>query len=299
MNRIHLRSESGFHLVAKIIENDAKADGTAENIVEVYCMDDDYYSARNVDILVRVSGNALLKRNGQMVDHYYTDPAGLVRFSVINKVAEQVNVTSEVFREESTQQVLPVNFIANSNVMKISQVVNTNRLFRLTGEPTTAWPGASFRIDTTGGSGNVEWNVVQSSAEVTIESDSQGSGIVTIHNRPRQICLIEGTDRVTKEKVAYNFQITSFVNMDATRRSIYQTESIYGSNILSPGAYKTLLNQWGNLRAYAPWNRITRARFWTNDTGLITTTSFNITDGTQEWEVNATVLNVAYRVGSY
>ncbi|WP_067708147.1 hypothetical protein [Erwinia sp. ErVv1] len=299
MNRIHLRSESGFYLHAKIIENDAKADGTAENIVEVYCMDDDYYPARSIDILVRVSGNALLKRNGQMVDHYYTDPYGLVRFSVINKVAEQVNVTSEVFREESTQQVLPINFIANSNVLKISQVANANRLFRLTGEPTTAWPGASFRIDTTGGSGNVEWNVIQSSAEVTIESDSKGSGIVTIHNRPRQICLIEGTDRVTKEKVSYNFQITNFVNIDATRRTIYQTESIYGNNILSPGAYKTLFTQWGSLRAYAPWNTISRSNYWTNDTGVFSTTYFNIANGTQEWEVNGNVLNVAYRVGSY
>lgn len=299
MNKIHLRSESGFYLHVKVIENNARADGIAENIIEVYCMDDDYYPVRSQDILMTLSGNALFKRNGQAYDHSFTDPYGVSRISIINKVPEEVEFTAQVSGEKSTKQVIPIDFIINTNTLKISQVVNANKKFNLTGQPTTAWSGAFFYIETTGGSGSVDWKVIQSFAEVTIQSDSLGRGLVIINARPRQICLIEGTDRVTKEKVTYNFQITNFVNTEVTRRGISETLSIYGYNILSIGEYNTLFNQWGNLRKYDPWARIVRSHHWTNDNGFWSTTCFNIYDGTKEDFMNIEPKNVTYRVGSY
>jgi len=296
MSRLSLAIESDYYLDLKVVKNNSKADGVSENIIEVYCMDDDYYPARGIDILVKVNGHAVIKQTGRPTYHGFTDLNGILRIGVVNESAEEVTAAIEVFNNSSTRQEAEIEFIENQGPLKISEVVNVNQTFKQVGEPTSAWPGAEFLIKVTGGSGDINWKVTQSSGEVSVDGTPDGNGVVTIRNRPRQVCQIEGTDNITKEKVTYNFQILNFVNIDKRARSISSASSEYGSNLLRIDECRTLYNQWGNLNRYAVWD--TSKYYWTNDKGLTWTTAFNFADGNDKWIGNLQKIFTVYKTGS-
>ncbi len=296
MTKFYLLQESTYYLNAKMAQNNAKADGVSENVVSIYCLDDDYYPARGIDILVRVSGNAVIKQTNQAVYHGFTDVTGSLLVSLINKTAEDVTVTVEVAGEASTRIELPVTFIENNGALAITSVKNINHTFKQVGEPTIAWAGASFIIQTSGGSGEISWKVTQSSAEVAVDSSPDGSGVVTLRGRPRQICEIEATDLITEEKVKYNFQILSFISVDKKLENIYYAESNYGNNMLRIDECNTLFSQWGNLSKYIGWDL--KQDYWTNDIGVFNTTLYNFSNGNTSEKWNFFNSYTPYKIGA-
>lgn len=294
MSDFYLAVETQFYLSVKIIEDNANADGKSENILEIYCLDDDFYPARGIDILVRVDGSALIPQSGGFqAYHGFTDAVGKLRVAIADDTDEKVTATIEAFGYPETRQEKTLNFIEDRGAFAITEAINANQSFLTVGEPSTAWPGASFIIKVQGGSGNVAWRVAQSSAEVTIEGSPDGNGIVTIRTRPRQICLIEGVDTLTKESVTYSFHITLFVDLDNNLRIASQAHSLYGGNLLRYDECRSIYNQWGNMTSYVPWE----PSYWAIESDLFSNALFNFDAGNHLMVSSSWKVRTVYKIG--
>lgn len=286
-----------YNLMPSVSINNAQADGASTNVVDIMCLDDQYLPARGVELLFKVDGSAQIAGTIGNIHREFTDGNGVAHLKLTDKVAETVTVSVSVIADPDSKLETTVDFIEAFGPLKISEVVNTNHTFYNVGEPTFAWPGASFMIRVEGGSGLVNWKVTQSSAEVTIDSSPTGDAVVVIRNKPRQICELTGVDEVTKEKVTYSFYIQNFVASDTKKMTINSARSTYGDNLLSPNECRQLFDQWGNLGQYAVWN--VSDKYWTNKVDLFSAKAFDFKKGvlSDESTVFFPSNYVVYRLG--
>lgn len=293
--------DSDYYLFIRRITDNSPSDGKKENIVEVYCTDTDFYPSAGIDILFKTTGNAIFRQNQQSSYHAFTDVYGRIRASLIDLKQETVIVSAELNtgEENNIQARIDFNFIRNQGDFRITHARNISHSFRIGSEPTIAWEGAYFFIDTEGGSGEVEWTVTQSSAEIELSQpdDNKEYCKVTILNRPRQICELQGKDIITKEIVNYRFQILTFVDQDYRTLNIDSSKNKYGRNLLRIDQCASLYDQWGNLRRYPEWN--TDRYFWTNDIGFFSTTAINFNNGQTTWLSNSSKTYTVFKLGGY
>lgn len=261
-------------------KDNAQADKQEFNEVDATAFDSEtYFPAPGVDVLFTIenSSTAMFEATNSPLYASITDGTGHATALIKNSVAEKVDITVEHKGNPGTKVTTSVTFTDATDDFKISSVVNSNHTFSQN-EPSIAWPGAAFLIQTTGGSGEIKWEAISSSAELSIEGTMTGDCSVTILAKPRQICTVQGTDLVTNDTVSWSFFIDTFAYSDFTKHHLENAISNHGDYILSPSEYQRLHHEWGGMEAYPIWD--VSDVYWTSDYDLSSAVVCDLATGT-------------------
>ena len=304
-------ADQKFEMTMRVVNNNAQANGAEANLVEIYVYESEtMLPASKLSLVIKVDGNATIKESNTPVYSTVTDGNGRASVNITNTVVELVNVEAYVLDDPNQKASTSVTFIQAHDVIKISKVYNRNHTFSAE-QPTIAWIGASFTIETSGGSGKLEWSVLGSTAEVEVEpmSDSTKAG-VTIKAHPYQATRIVVTDTLTGDKDEFVFFIKLFIvpNVD---KQVHLSHAIseHGDYMLSLFNYQDLYKEWGDLTVYPQWvfssyntesdqkSTAVDEDFWTNEHNLVEATVANIKDGTSHDVILLSKCFYAYKTG--
>ncbi len=296
---MHIKTAEGSYYIRLTVETDsAQANGIDAHRVKISCLDEStFLPASNLAIIFRTTGNAGINGTNNGIYLATTDAYGTSSITIRNRTAEEVTVSAIVREDPNASESVFITFGDSLAKFKITDAYNINTTFLNAGEPNIAWPGAEFSIRTKGGSGRVRWEVSGSPAEVTVDSNPTGEGIVRIRNKPRQVCVITATDLETKETDEFRMNITEFVRTDLQKVTLNSALNSHRDALLTPGEYKKLFRQWGNMARYSVWK--TDSDYWTNDYWLTGARVVELKNGT-EHDVSTILYPknyYAYRIG--
>jgi len=262
-------------------------------------LDDGFNPVAGEGIRVVLTGGGLTAGNGIPGGTFYTNGFGAVMLDIIKKEEGEVTAEINMVNDKSVTAVETVEFVPNIGTFRIQSVKNLNHVFSTIGEPTIAWPGATFIITVEGGSQSRDnlWKVIKSNAEVRVDGDPNGDGVVTIKNNMREDCIIQCTDPLTKETVEYRFNVRTLIANTTEYLTPGTAYERYRENILRPDECESVFKQWGNLLVYAGWKL--DDLYWTRKMGAFTSTAYDFKIGIAKDLSNVlTWKPVVFRIGS-
>ena len=262
-----------------VVNNNAQADGKSFNQVKVICMDSiDLRPAVGLEVVftaISVRGTAFFRENNAAVYPSVTDGIGVASANIGDTIAEDIVLKCHVKSDNTSQSSVSLTFRAATGKFEITNASNINATFS-PGEPTIAWGGAEFVIDTQGGSGDVEWSINNIVSEITIREGAQQNAYVIIGEDPRKEVRITARDRVTGESDMYTFYLRYFIRSDRQKHKYSDAVASFGSYMLPVAVYDQLYSQWRNLAMYFIWSTAIDETYWTKDLGGF---NFNSIDG--------------------
>ncbi|KLN96055.1 Ig-like domain-containing protein [Moellerella wisconsensis] len=293
-------ADQNFIITIRVTQDNAQANGASTNIVEAYILESEtMLPATKLDIVFSVNGNAIIKENNSPLFRTSTDGNGKAVINITNTVSESITVKTYILNDPNQLETKEINFLPTSDKLKITSIHNRNHTFTAE-QPTIAWAGASFTIETTGGSGDLDWKVEGAVAEVDIESLNNSSAGITIKSHQYQAVKIVVTDKITSDHDDFSFFIKLYIapSLDKTR-TLSQAINLHDDALLSPINYLDIHKEWGDLTVYPQWSlgtspeqkilstdiietdAVNLAEFWTNEYSTLgKATVANIKDGT-------------------
>lgn len=289
-NNTSVTTTDPYVLTLMVTKDNAQANRESLNEVDATAFDaETFYPAPGVDVLFKIndSNTAFFSETNSPIYSSVTDGTGHSLAMIANSIAEKVSVTVECKGNSAISAESFVTFIEATDNLQIKSVVNSNHTFSQN-QPSIAWPGASFLIETRGGSGMVNWEAVSSSAELAVNGTTTGDCSVTILAKPRQICTVRGTDLITNDTVEWNFFIDTFVTSDFQKYHLSDAILNHGNYLLTPAEYGRLHHEWGDMGAYSIWD-VTDV-YWTSDydetNAVVCDLSTGIFSTTTHWHQN-------------
>ncbi len=149
----------------------------------------------------------------------------------------------------------------------ISSATNSNHTFS-TEQPKTAWAGASFTLNTVGGSnGKIEWKWSGATEEIVVEgNDLDRTAGVTIKARTYQPCIITATDTISGESDQYILEVETLFQPECDKRvSHNDAKKNHPDSLVSLDNYKQLYAEWGDMSAYTSQGWKVDDVYWTSD----------------------------------
>lgn len=188
-----------------------------------------------------------------------TDGSGKATATLTNKHVEFVTVTAILNSNNQNSVCCEVEFVEEIKPLSIESVRNANHTL-LYNEPSIIWNGAEFAIQTSGGSGSLQWQEVGSNGDITITSDNLGKGIITVVRDFHGSKTIRIDDQRTGEFIEYSFSITEFIFSDNQLYALDAIISSPGNRILPLSSYQKLCQEWGDMSVYHGWG----GEYWTS-----------------------------------
>lgn len=285
-----------YTLTLMVTEDNSQADKVTMNEVDATAFDTEtFFPAPGVDVVFKIvnSSTAFFSQTNSPIYASITDGTGHATAMIGNSVAEKVSITVEYKGNPAIIAEASVTFTEATDNFQITNVVNSNHTF-LQNQPSIAWPGSAFLIETRGGSGKVNWEAVSSSAELSVSGTTTGDCSVTILAKPRQICTIKGTDSITNETVEWTFFIDTFVKSDFVQCHLSDATHNHGDYLLTPAEYERLHHEWGEMSAYPIWD-VTDV-YWTSDYDLTSAVVCDLSTGILSTESHLHQNFYAYRI---
>jgi len=299
MNILAHKDEMSFYITTTIVKDKVPADGKSVCTIKVNVSDGGFNPVAGEPIRVLLTGGGLTAGNELPGGTFFTNGHGTVVLDIIKKQEGEVTAQIVLVRDMSITAVETVEFIQDGGEFKIRAVINRNRAFSTIGEPTIAWNGATFEISVQGGSESRDniWRVIKSAAEVSVDGNANGDGVVTIKNNTREDCIIQCTDPKTKQTLEYRFNIRTLVAGTTQYLTPGTAFENYRDNLLRPDECENLFKQWGNLLNYAKWN--IDDLYWTRSLGALSGTAYDFKIGLAKELPNfLTKKPAVYRIGS-
>lgn len=213
-----------------------------------------------VPIVFSSDNHAVLSETNSIFYGTLTDGTGLARATLKNNYSEQVVVTAKL--NDSSQNIVmaKVTFVDEVKPLVVEYAKNKNHTL-LNNEPSIVWDNAEFIIQTSGGSGSLQWQVVNSTGDINVLSGSKGQGIVSILRENYGSHVIRADDIITGESIEYSFSVVNYIYSD--NESYFLGELLVSppGRIISPSVYQSLCREWGNMSAYSGWG----GDYWSSD----------------------------------
>ncbi|MEQ4922138.1 hypothetical protein [Proteus hauseri] len=295
-------ADQNFIITMRVTQNNVQANGVSANIVEAYFFESEtMLPAIKLDVVFLTDGNAIIKESNSPLFRTSTDGNGKAIIHITNSIPESIMVKTYILDDPNQKETMQVTFLPASDKLKISSIYNRNHTFTME-QPTIAWSGASFAIETVGGSGDLTWKVEGIKSEIDVEALNNYSAGVTIISHPYRTVKIVVTDNITGDKDDFSFFIKLYIEPSLDKkRTLSQAINLHTDDLLSPMNYMTLNKEWGDLTVYPEWSlgigpeptildnndsnvetdAVNPAEFWTNEySHLGKATVANIKDGT-------------------
>lgn len=255
----------------EVISNNAEPNGQSPNIVQATITNKNTGAPLSgVSVTFSASGTAKFE-NGEIG---ITDLNGQVYASLTDTVSESVTVTATA--GEASDSVL-IQFWEAQVPLSFIRIFNINKSFSKSG-PSTAWDGALFYIEASGGTGHYEWTVEEGSDLLSV-TDSH-SNQATFHfssfsaaaaERNYVIRLSDGNN-----SISYSFTIDTYFTE-------FGNWEFYGYSGKYPSVEQLvrLFNEWGNMHSYDYWlsGGNGGTHYWTNNNHFVNADAVNLTNG--------------------
>ncbi|WP_413492394.1 hypothetical protein [Morganella psychrotolerans] len=234
----------------------------------------------DISVICKVNGSAIFKESNSPILKTKTNEVGEVAIHITNSKSENNIVEVYLFDMPDIKENASISFHDEITPIKISHVTNINHTFNK-GEPSIAWVGAYFYIETTGGLGKVEWHFDESDfLLIENEDEDKNKSKVTILKEIKSVLTLVGTDDITNEKVTFNLNIKKFILMSEKNvkyKDLLINKDAY--DILDKMSYELLYQEWGKISSYPGWGD--NEEYWTekHNTLLGTVYIFNLDTG--------------------
>lgn len=216
--------------------------------------------AVGVPIVFSSDNHALFNESNSNIYGTLTDGTGFARTTLKNNHSEQNIVTAKLNNPTENIVQAKVTFVDEIKPLVIDYVKNKNHTL-LSNEPTVVWDNAEFMIQTSGGSGSLQWYVVNSSGAINVTSGSNGQGIVSILHEAYGTNVLRADDIITGEFIEYAFSVVNYIHSDNNTYSLEALLTSPTDHIVSLSVYQRLCREWGNMSVYTGWG----GDYWTTD----------------------------------
>lgn len=268
-----------------ILDNSISGSGEPNKLLATVSDSSTGLPVKGVEVSVKSNQHSYFENTGNNTTTVVTDKAGQANIEVFDDFSEHVVVVATLL-ESGVSMSKTVTFKKDYGTVKIVEALNKNKSFG-PGQPTTAWEGASFTLNTTGGSNNFTWEVIAGSPAIVVAPMPNGSAKVTIHQKfDNEACVIRVTDKETEESDTYQFEMSRFYHM--FQHKVYWGVLVYDEliqkSLLSVDALLAVYDEWGDMTNYgAPWiDGSDEALYWSDEVilfGSCEATVVNLSDG--------------------
>lgn len=260
--------DSNYIIKHRIITDNAQANGGVTNAVEFSFINaTSYEPAVALPVVIETNGSAIIKESNSSIFKTVTDGNGKVVSNITDTVHEDITVATFVIFSLSDSDRVKLKFKPISDRFYISSATNANHTFTRD-QPKTAWAGASFTLNTVGGSnGKIEWKWSGATEEIVVEgNDLDRTAGVTIKARTYQPCIINATDTITGESDQYILEVENLLQPECDKRVFHNdAKKNHPDSLVSLDIYKQLYAEWGDMSAYTSQGWKVDDVYWTSD----------------------------------
>ncbi|ELY3087593.1 hypothetical protein SME02_004677 [Klebsiella aerogenes] len=216
-----------------------------------------------IDVLFTVNKSACFDGQVNTMTEV-TNTEGVIHMNIYNTVVETVTlVATSDDGVQNTPGTIDISFTEIAP-LSIARVYNTNKTFN-DGEPTIAWTGASLRVETEGGSGDITWKIESAQGVEMIHSDNTSAEFYfTEYAEKETDGALIAIDNRTGVEVRHTFRLSHFF----TSYGIFANRN---PAITYPEleTFQKMFAEWGDIRAYENWaltsGTQTNTWYWFNE----------------------------------
>lgn len=244
----------------------AVADGQDINTISLLVENNKGEAVTNLRVVFTVDGQAVFVNNMTGTYVANTDNGGIISLDIVDTAVENVTVSCFPVDQKDNIAQLELVFTEVRQIFKIERVQTKSQTL-YPGEPTIIWDSASFLIETSGGSGEVEWSFAGDyEGELKLQQDDYGAAEVTALSWFVGSRTVKATDKVTGETAEHTFNITDYISISREIIGLTDALSEPDKNLLTVSKFKRLYDQWGDLSQYNGWKPDTF--YWTDEYNL-------------------------------
>ena len=270
LNAIFVSASPELVTELDVISDNARANGQSTNQVKVTVHDKVTNKVQaGVSVSFSVSGSAKFF-NGKQSCVIVTDGHGEAYASLVDNVTEDITVTTVVNDITST---VVVHFSNNYQKFGIARAYNNNKTFS-TDMPTTAWIGAKFFIEISGGSGDYSWSINNPGVDIAKVDPNTLSITFSSEVDLSESFIIQFKDNITEEEDNYSFFIKVFFTHYGEWRG-FDNHDVYPS----VGELSQLFKEWGDMSVYDGWVSREHNVYWTRDYNYWVCKTVNLRNG--------------------
>lgn len=263
-----MANETNIHYTLKLDskKESAVADGKDVNTISLHVASNEGEDVANLRVVFTVDGQAIFVNNQTGTYVANTDSGGVISLDIADTTVENVTVSCFPVEQKETIAQLELIFTEVQEIFKI-ELVQTKSQTLYPGEPTIIWDSASFLIETSGGSGEVEWSFVgDHNGEFKLQQNDYGAAEITALSWFLGSLTVKATDKVTGETAEHTFNISDYIYISREKIGLTDALNEPDKNLLSVDKFKKLYDQWGYLSQYNGWEP--DSFYWTNEYNL-------------------------------
>lgn len=243
----------------------AVADGKDINTILLH-VENNGEAVSNLRVVFTVDGQAAFVNNLTGTYVANTDSLGMISLDIFDTEIETVTLSCFPVDQDENIAQLELVFTEVLQIFKIERVQTKSQTL-YPGEPTIIWDSASFLVETSGGSGEIEWSFTGDyEGELKLAQDDYGAAEVTALSWFVGSRTVKVTDKVTGETAEHTFNISDYIYISPETIGLIDALNIPDKNLLAVDKLKTLYDQWGDLSQYNGWEP--DAFYWTSEYNL-------------------------------